>query len=153
MMRVFPTLKPKLIANLLLFLWQPEPIELNKFLPRELDDVRDLILAIQINVFKCGGIRIGVCISHKVADALSLVMFITSWAAPARGDTDTARPQFGMANFFSLVNLSGFKPNTGITKEKIVTKRFVFSASHVAALREKYADSNTVDFPKTTYAD
>ncbi|RVW47777.1 Vinorine synthase [Vitis vinifera] len=97
MMRVFPTLKPKLIANLLLFLWQPEPIELNKFLPRELDDVRDLILAIQINVFKCGGIRIGVCISHKISPRRPtrievLSAFIWShFVAATHGKTDPER--------------------------------------------------------------
>ena len=36
-----------------------------------------------------------------------------------------------------------------MTKEKILTKRFVFSASSVAALREKYADqSTTEDLPR-----
>ncbi|KAL6350030.1 hypothetical protein AAG906_003962 [Vitis piasezkii] len=58
-------------------------------------------------------------------------------------------PQFGLANLFPPINLSGFNPSTGMTKEKILTKRFVFSASSVAALREKYADqSTTEDLPR-----
>ncbi|RVW18095.1 Vinorine synthase [Vitis vinifera] len=58
-------------------------------------------------------------------------------------------PQFGLANLVPPINLSGFNPSTGMTKEKILTKRFVFSASSVATLREKYADrSTTEDLPR-----
>ncbi|KAJ9709676.1 hypothetical protein PVL29_001247 [Vitis rotundifolia] len=112
----------------------PEPAELNKFLPRELDDVRDLILAIQINVFKCGGIGIGVCISHKVADALSLVMFITSWAAAARGVSDTACPQFGMANLFPPANLSGPNHTPELERRRFTTVDFPRRPTRIEAL-------------------
>ncbi|XWS22691.1 hypothetical protein CRYUN_Cryun29cG0057900 [Craigia yunnanensis] len=42
---------------------QPEPNQLNKLLPYELNNVGDLILAIQVNLFDCGGMAIGVCLS------------------------------------------------------------------------------------------
>ncbi|XVE85231.1 hypothetical protein DITRI_Ditri17bG0075000 [Diplodiscus trichospermus] len=121
---------------------QPEPDQLNKLLPYELDNVGDLILAIQVNMFDCGGMAIGVCISHKISDALSLVMFLNNWAATARGDSDadTVSPRFDLATLFPPRSISGFKPSTGIIKGKIVTRRFVFSASVIAALRAKYAD-------------
>ena len=127
------------------FTCHPDPMQLTKFLPYALDNIVDLVLAIQVNIFECGGIAIGVCISHKVADALSMVMFVNGWAAVARRDADVLCPQFGLANIFPPINLSGFNPSTCITKEKIVTKRFVFSTSSVAALREKYTDHNTTD--------
>ncbi|EOY00795.1 hypothetical protein QUC31_014119 [Theobroma cacao] len=119
---------------------QPEPAQLNKLLPYELDNVGDLILAIQANIFDCGGMAIGVCISHKIADALSLIMFLNNWAATARGDSYTVPPRFDLATLFPARSISGFKPSTGIFKDKIVTRRFVFSASMIAALRAKYAD-------------
>ena len=121
---------------------QPEPNQLNKLLPYELDNVGDLILAIQVNLFDCGGMAIGVCISHKIADALSLIMFLNNWAATTRGDSDrdTVSPRFDLTTLFPPKIISGFKPSTGIIKDKIVTKRFVFNASTIAALRAKYAD-------------
>ncbi|KAA8529714.1 hypothetical protein F0562_034186 [Nyssa sinensis] len=125
----------------------PVPGEFNKFLPRGLDEVDDTLLAIQVSFFQCGGIAVGICISHKVADALSLVMFITSWAATAREDGDVLSPTFDSVKLFPPRNLSGFKPSTGIIKEKIATKRFVFSNSMVAALRLKYTEDSDEDCP------
>ncbi|KAJ9709683.1 hypothetical protein PVL29_001253 [Vitis rotundifolia] len=119
-------------------------MQLRQFFPYALDDIVDIVLAIQVNIFKCGGIAIGVCISHKVADALSVFMFVNGWAAVARWDTDMVCPQFGLAILFPPINLSGFNPITGMTKEKILTKRFVFSASRLAALRE----NTTEDLPR-----
>ncbi|KAL6350266.1 hypothetical protein AAG906_004213 [Vitis piasezkii] len=87
---------------------QPGPMQLRQFFPYALDDI-----------FKCGGIAIGVCISHKVADALSVVMFANGWAIVACRDTDVLCPRFGLAKLFPPINLSGFNPSTGITKEKI----------------------------------
>ncbi|KAK0573450.1 hypothetical protein LWI29_008176 [Acer saccharum] len=91
----------------------PVPAELNKLLPfPELDDGADEIpLVVQFNNFKCGGIGIGVRLSHKIGDASSL-------------------------------NLSGFKPTTGIIKENIITKRFAFSASKIEEFRAKYTDQS-----------
>ncbi|XP_068332340.1 stemmadenine O-acetyltransferase-like [Pyrus communis] len=125
---------------------QPDPNQLNQLLPCELDNVGDLVLAVQVNVFDCGGMAIGVCISHKVADALSFIMFLNSWASITRGDCNiknstVSPPIFDLATHFPPRSISGFKPSTGITREKIVTKRFVFSASTVASLRSKYTDN------------
>ncbi|PON64741.1 Transferase [Parasponia andersonii] len=119
------------------------PKELNKFIPFESDDMSDLVLGVQLNIFECGAIAIGSCISHKIADGLSSFMFLKSWAAIARGDHMQARPQFEAAKLFPPRNISGFSPRVGITnKNSIISKRFVFSASAIEALRQKYAVDN-----------
>ncbi|KAK3013158.1 hypothetical protein RJ639_008581 [Escallonia herrerae] len=66
----------------------------NKFLPHELDDIDDAALAVQVNFCNCGGIIIAVCISNKVADALSIAMFVTGWAASASEDRSLRCPEF-----------------------------------------------------------
>ncbi|XP_041013580.1 stemmadenine O-acetyltransferase-like [Juglans microcarpa x Juglans regia] len=125
---------------------QPDPAQLNSLLPYELDNVGELVLAIQVNIFDCGGMAIGICISHKVADALSLIMFLNSWAATVRGDhSNTICPNFDLASLFPPRNMSGFMARTGIVKENIVTKRFVFSASMIDALKEKFADNASME--------
>ena len=128
---------------------QPDPAHLNSLLPYELDNVGELVLAIQVNIFDCGGMAIGVCISHKVADALSLVMFLNNWAATARGDSNnTIYPRFDLATLFPSRNISGFKPSTGIMKDKIVTKRFVFNASMIATLKAKYTNNASNEYTR-----
>ncbi|KAM5586782.1 hypothetical protein ABKV19_005622 [Rosa sericea] len=121
------------------------PSELNKLVPFQLDEVADLALGVQLNVFDCGGVAIGACISHKIADGLSFLMFIKTWAATARKDhyhqTDdhaVMSPQFVSATLFPPRNISGYNPRVGITKENIVTKRFVFDASKIDSLKSKH---------------
>nr|XP_028952372.1 vinorine synthase-like [Malus domestica] len=106
---------------------EADPNQLNKLLPCELDKVGDLVLAIQVSMFDCGGMAIGICISHKVADALSFITFLNSWASISRGDCNITNstvspPIFDLATLFPPRSISGFKPSTGIAREKIVTK-------------------------------
>ncbi|KAJ6898367.1 stemmadenine O-acetyltransferase-like [Populus alba x Populus x berolinensis] len=116
----------------------PDPSELNKLIPFALDDAEELPLGIQYNIFECGGIVIGLCISHKVGDASSLFTFIKYWAATARGEADhISRPDIISATLFPPINISGFQPATGITKEDVVTRRFVFRSSSIEQLKEK----------------
>ncbi|KAK3443271.1 hypothetical protein EUGRSUZ_B03226 [Eucalyptus grandis] len=95
----------------------PVPRVLNRFLPRELDDVQDLAVAVQVNFFECGGLALALLISHKVADALSIFTFLNAWAATARGDADIIDPCFD--------------------------SRFVFDATAIFSLREQFANLNS----------
>ncbi|XP_059638881.1 stemmadenine O-acetyltransferase-like [Cornus florida] len=97
---------------------------------------REALLAIQINFFDCGGLAISLCISHNIADGPSLVTFTNAWAATARGAIENVTPSFDLAFHFPPRELSGFKPTTGITTEKIVTRRFVFDKMKLATLKD-----------------
>ena len=133
------------------FLENPIPGELNKFLPFELDEVNELPAAVQVTFFNCGGLAIGVLMSHRIIDALSFIMFLNSWSAIARGDGNIVSPPMDSAKLFPPQDLSGFNPNIGITKDKIVTKRFVFDASAIAEIRGKYSsDDKSIEYPRPT---
>ncbi|OVA19046.1 Transferase [Macleaya cordata] len=128
-----------------------------KFLPFDpyFDDVSEIsnksssgfnskaLLAVQVNIFEeeyCGGMAIGVCMSHKIADALSLFTFINQWAATAREATEQIKsPFFGLSYLFPAprYDLMGFIQSPPIMKEEIVTKRFVFGASKIADLQKQ----------------
>ncbi|CAK7332407.1 unnamed protein product [Dovyalis caffra] len=124
----------------------PVPSELNKLIPFALDDAEELPLGIQYNIFECGGTVIGLGISHKIGDALSLFTFVKTWAATAREEADLIiSPEFVSATLFPPINISGFRPATGITKEGVVTKRFVFCSSSIETLREKYSESGSLE--------
>ncbi|KAL5552687.1 hypothetical protein UlMin_040088 [Ulmus minor] len=128
----------------------PNPNEFNKFLALELDDsrVKELPVAVQITFFKCDGMTISLLMNHKVVDALSFFMFLNTWAAVARGDSDITPPVYGAADIFPPKNLSGYSTNIGIVKKNLVIKRLVFEADKIAELRDKYADKTSLEFQR-----
>uniref|UniRef100_A0A7N2L851 Vinorine synthase n=1 Tax=Quercus lobata TaxID=97700 RepID=A0A7N2L851_QUELO len=133
------------------FLEDPIPGELNKFLPYELDEVNELPAAVQVTFFNCGGLVIGVLMSHRIIDALSFILFLNSWAAIARGHGNIVTPPMDSATLFPPQELSGLNMNIGITKDNIVTKRFVFDASAIGSIREKYSsDDKSIEYPRPT---
>ena len=121
----------------------PNPAEFKKFLPYDIDGTHNLAFAVQVNYFTCGGIVIGACISHKIADGTSFIMLMITSAATARGESDIY-PQFEASTLFpptTTSNLSDFQRETTLIKEKSVLKRFVFSSASIVALKTKYAEN------------
>ncbi|PON39725.1 Transferase [Parasponia andersonii] len=123
----------------------PLPSELRTFLPFEVHPLTEFVLGVQLNIFKHGGIAVGLCLSHQIADALSCIMFVKTWVAVARGEADhIARPEFVSAKLFPPLDNSEFDPNLGITKTA-VSKRFVFEASTIEAIRSKYEEKTRLE--------
>lgn len=116
----------------------PVPGELNYLLP--FDNITDIIFGVQLNVFDCGGIAIAACLSHQIADGLSFFTFLNSWAAISNSNNAPLikLPRFDSAKLFPPKDVSGFDPRSGITKENIVCKMFVFDADVVENLRSRY---------------
>ncbi|KAL3510448.1 hypothetical protein ACH5RR_029849 [Cinchona calisaya] len=136
--------------QLLDFLGQKLEIHLiNKLFPvqpgsRELlSETRSLM--IQISIFDCGGIAIGVSFAHKVVDGISILTFMKAWAATACESSERIHPSFISPSIFpplphlpkELSQLSYVK----IDNHNYVTKRFVFDRSALAALKAKAATS------------
>ncbi|KAI3452627.1 hypothetical protein Pfo_009291 [Paulownia fortunei] len=136
-------------CNLSQVITNPIPRNMNKFLPYKVDDVQNLGMAVQVTYFHCGGIAVGLVVSHKIADALSFFLFANTWAAVARNenDADVPHPKFEAAAIFPPRDVAGFKPSTGMVKEELVTKLFTFPASKISALRERYSHG-AAEFPQ-----
>ncbi|OVA13187.1 Transferase [Macleaya cordata] len=103
-----------------------------------------VVLTVQVNVFNCGGIVIGLSLSHKIADASSFFVFIKDWAATARGDTKKIKggPRFDvLPSLFPQRDLMGYMPQSMIMntmrEEEIVAKKFVFEDSKITELRKR----------------
>ncbi|KAK3443279.1 hypothetical protein EUGRSUZ_B03452 [Eucalyptus grandis] len=106
-----------------------------------------LVTAIQLNLFNRGGIGIGVCISHKIADRATLSTFLSSWGAISRGASKLVAPYQDTTTIFPPREFRVPLPNNLIKKEKIVTKRFEFDSASLAALRTKAGDGSTSKSP------
>lgn len=127
-------------CNISQILENPNPNELNKFLPSKFHETSDVPLTVQVTFFVSGGLALGLGLHHKLCDALSALIFIRSWAAFARGGTDEiVTPSFDLAKMFPPCDMEDLNMATGITKENIVTRRFVFLKSSVESLRERFS--------------
>ncbi|KAE8695159.1 putative 3'-N-debenzoyl-2'-deoxytaxol N-benzoyltransferase [Hibiscus syriacus] len=126
-------------------LQNPVPEELNKLFPFPLDDAKELPTGVQFNAFDCGGVGIGLCISHKIGDALSYFTFLNTWAAIARGDTnDVVLPEFVSAELFPPRDVPLPEPALETSEKNIATKRLVFTASKIEEIRAKYSTENEI---------
>ncbi|KAI4383567.1 hypothetical protein MLD38_009390 [Melastoma candidum] len=125
----------------------PIPKELNKLLPFALDAVDDILLGVQLNRFTCGGVALGLCMSHKVADGLSVFTFVRFWMSVSRGEPTLAFPDFVSAERFPPRSLQGYEPGVGITTSNIVSKLFVFRADKIEKLKAKYSSNSLATRP------
>ncbi|KAL0451828.1 UNVERIFIED_CONTAM: Stemmadenine O-acetyltransferase [Sesamum latifolium] len=139
--------------------FDPEPAALQKYVPVEPYGLLEshakgevIPLSIQINLFDCGGIAIGVCISHKIADIESLVMFINAWATTCRHGSMQAsiHPCFDLTSRFPPLDPSTFssKPQPPRSEDigKFIRKRFVFDKEVLSKLK-KVGSSTQVTNP------
>ncbi|XP_071902536.1 stemmadenine O-acetyltransferase-like [Coffea arabica] len=122
--------------------------EPNQYLPFEpfyASSKNNLMLGIQISFFECGGMAVGVCISHKLADAMSFVTFMNAWAATCRSQADeVVQPDFELAGrLFPPANipLTTHDFMSLEEKESLVTKRFVFDKEKLDALKQLASSS------------
>lgn len=109
------------------------------------------LLLVKATYFSCGGMAIGICITHRISDAASISSFIQIWAAMARGGAEDAvvGPEFAAANFYPPANEAFKLPvdEKSNKRSSIITKRFVFCASKLEELRTKAASTEAADRP------
>ena len=111
------------------------------------------VVSVQLNMFDCGGVVIGIRVSHRLFDGFSAISFFTSWATASRQgmDEDVIWPTFAMANSILPVpandlDLPKMKPRPPLMgTDNGVTKRIVFDGSKISALR---AISHDPSFPR-----
>lgn len=132
----------------------PDVERLKEFLPIDIaskEAETGTLLLVQATLFECGGLAIGVSMSHKVSDAASLCTFIISWSSIALGGSNEPLflPEFAGASLIfppreHLGNSSESKSAATFkwVRNKCLTRRFVFDASKIAALQRKVASES-----------
>ncbi|XP_021724742.1 acetyl-CoA-benzylalcohol acetyltransferase-like [Chenopodium quinoa] len=133
-----------------------EVCELDKLLPSYgQEGFSNLLLAIQVNVFACGGIAIGVKMNHVVSDAFSLTMFVKTWASIANNNGNYHHALLGCPNFEICKLFPPSKPrkvngidvfanqDTRLIKDRPMTKWFMFHKGKLNALKSTLSSSST----------
>ncbi|KAI3987556.1 hypothetical protein MKX01_003242 [Papaver californicum] len=118
----------------------------------ELGNSRDNLLqvVIQVNIFYCGGMVIGVSVLHKIADAATASTFVSAWARTNACRLNAAEchkmelitPSFDSASLFPPKQVPSFVLSSETNQEDsdILSKRFVFHSSKIALLKSKAAN-------------
>ncbi|KAE8736066.1 putative Cysteine-rich RLK (RECEPTOR-like protein kinase) 8 [Hibiscus syriacus] len=120
--------------------------EMNRLLPCRpfcyIQDTTAPQLTVQVNIFDCGGIALGLCYLHKIFDAASISAFLKSWAAFSRGlNGEIPDPGLlGSSSLFfppveSIPENAGWKSlffNGGGRK---ITRTYVFDANAISTLK------------------
>ncbi|KAI3745709.1 hypothetical protein L6452_08115 [Arctium lappa] len=106
---------------------------------------------VQVNIFECGGIAIGFCISHKVVDAASLYTFFKGWANMTCGAKEVVCPNFTTRSLFPAKDLwlketSIAVCGSWLKQGMCITKRLVFDVDAISALKAE-ATRNGVQNP------
>ncbi|XP_059311263.1 acetyl-CoA-benzylalcohol acetyltransferase-like [Lycium ferocissimum] len=107
--------------------------------PPDSDQPSSPLLGVQVNIFNCGGLVIGIQISHVLTDAFTLATFVNEWAHISQTGTTKANylPSFShLPSLFPTRVPSGpqFSP-TSDRGAKIVTRRFMFDALTIEKLK------------------
>ncbi|XP_060178079.1 acetyl-CoA-benzylalcohol acetyltransferase-like [Lycium barbarum] len=121
----------------------PEIELLNKFMAWDVPPSTLLatspMLAIQVTMFSCGGLVMGIQCSHLVADAFTLEKFINKWACISKSGVEemSCSSSFGdLASLFPTRVLSKQLPPRS-KLSKIITRRFVFDAQAIETLKKR----------------
>ncbi|KAL2230534.1 UNVERIFIED_CONTAM: Vinorine synthase [Sesamum indicum] len=131
-------IEARLNGQLMDAIQEPDVEDVKQYLP--LDPTTDKVttlVAVQTTFFDCGGVAVGLCFSHKIADFTSIMVFINAWAATFRGDTEFSRFSFDLASYFPSRDsrVSDFFRFLQ-SDEKQTAKRFVFDKEKLAALKQ-----------------
>ncbi|KAK3437618.1 stemmadenine O-acetyltransferase [Eucalyptus grandis] len=112
-----------------------ETAQLQQFLPFSpykvsTNNEDQVIVGDQANFFDCGGIKIGICISHKIANGASVSAFLNAWSAIANngidGEASLITPFLKAFELFQPKDINFKIPSRVISREKLSTKRFCF---------------------------
>ena len=139
-------LQAKVASSLCTLLQKPNAAEVDKLLPCQQhcsgDSREGMVLAIQLNLFSCGGIAIGVCVSHRIADGLSLVVFMKTWADISLGpQKPVSPPTFDASSIFPPRAKPEFPhvdqdAGSGSLDSPTLTKIFSLEGSKILTLRD-----------------
>ncbi|XWS54539.1 hypothetical protein CRYUN_Cryun10bG0097600 [Craigia yunnanensis] len=97
------------------------------------------VLAVQINKFDCGGLAIGASLSHKFADGYTIFSFLNGWATSCSIGVDRVDClSFETGSLLPARYTAMHKiPVPDDHLENLITRRFIFSAAAISALKAK----------------
>ncbi|XP_076892305.1 vinorine synthase-like [Bidens hawaiensis] len=99
----------------------------------------DPLLATQVTTFKCGGVAIGVCGTHKIVDTSRLSTLINEWASTNREQNEIEITGFNSTFLFPARGLTSFQmpPMNDDILKKYTRIKLSFSESVISKMKAK----------------
>ncbi|CAN1163156.1 Stemmadenine O-acetyltransferase [Linum perenne] len=127
------------------FLVRPDILSLRKFLPVDPAYVESerRVSNLQVTEFACGGIAIGICMSHKILDGFALSTFLKAWTTAARHENRPIIPNFVAGSLFPARGATWLRdasmPMWGsfFRTGKCITRRIVFDSTSIESLKSQ----------------
>ena len=95
------------------------------------------LVFVQVNMFDCSGLAIGLIFAHFIADGISAVAFFNAWATTckAEGTGEVVHPRFVLGSFFPP--RENVMPGVPPIKQGdlIISQRFVFNGAAISSLK------------------
>ncbi|KAL5858265.1 hypothetical protein ACOSQ3_005723 [Xanthoceras sorbifolium] len=131
--------------------------ELNRFIPDHVEEsVTSPLVSIQVNIFNCGGLAIGLRFTHRIIDGFTITTIINGWAKACKiGNINNVNvPNFDSCVFFPPrddISRFNFQP---LSKTKssceVVTRIFVFDETTISKLKAEAMSAGTNGLLKRT---
>lgn len=119
-----------------------EPKDLNPFAPDEEQESETTpLLKIQVSVFSCGGIAIGLRIGHRIIDGFTYLSFTKAWAKTCKDGHigNVSVPCFAAGTLFPPKDI----PTVISPALKIASKRLFFDMETISKLKEEVKRSRS----------
>ncbi|XP_031392333.1 omega-hydroxypalmitate O-feruloyl transferase-like [Punica granatum] len=106
------------------------------------------LLTVQVTKFRCGGFTLGLSISHTMADGISGMTFVNSWAEITRGGSPAAPfhgrsylqarvPPIHKGPYDDFVQMADTSDMESLyEKERNINRMFTFSPEKIAAIKK-----------------
>ncbi|KAK8628208.1 hypothetical protein V6N13_063918 [Hibiscus sabdariffa] len=158
-----PYAEARVTGRLSDFIEQTDNLEaMNLLLPcrpfRNIQDPTTPQLAVQVNIFDCGGIALAFCCFHKIFDATTAYAFLNSWAAFSRGfNGEIPNPGLLGASSRLFPPIELMPENAAMKRlffndvRRKMTRSFVFDANAITTLVLK-AKSKSLEHPSRALA-
>ncbi|KAH0715466.1 hypothetical protein KY284_008371 [Solanum tuberosum] len=108
---------------------------------------RSCLLVVQLSHFDCGGVAVGICLSHKLVDGYSAFKFLSDWISMARELNFQPSPQFDGASFFPPIDNPPPMPNVVPDPQRCVSRMYNFSSSSLFKLKDIVSTNSQIQNP------
>ncbi|TXG64595.1 hypothetical protein EZV62_011589 [Acer yangbiense] len=125
--------------------------ELNRFVLNPQHQLEELVtsslVAVQINIFNCGGLAIGLSFSHRIMDGFTCLLFTNGWAKTCKvgNITDVNVPNFESGILFPPRDHTIMNKLPSLSTSQVVTRRFVFDAKTISKLKADVMTPSTTE--------
>ncbi|KAJ0034784.1 hypothetical protein Pint_25807 [Pistacia integerrima] len=108
-------------------------------IPHQYESPTSPLVAVQFNMFECGGIALGLCISHTIVDGFVYSKFIDAWSTSCKLGFDKVenKPSFDLGFLLpareAMPEIKHVFPN--LPDLKIASAKFVFDNLSISNLR------------------